>query len=107
VPTERIPKTHEQRWYPEVGGGQTLRVPYDGGPFDDTLFAVERQTWDHTTCNACVTVIPAMTLCYVTVQNPYVGLCVSCYETLVVAKINLLRGARWYMRRAVGIHGAA
>jgi hypothetical protein len=107
VPTERLPKTHEQRWYSEVGGGQILRVPYDGGPFDDTLFVVEKQAWDHTTCDGCTKVIPAMTLCYVTVQNPYVGLCISCYKTHVVSKISLLRRARWYMRRVVGAHGAA
>jgi hypothetical protein len=107
VPTERLPKTHEQRWYPEAGGGQTLRVPYDGGPFDDSLFVVEKRTWDHTTCDNCAAVIPAMTLCYVTVRNPYVGLCVSCYKTLVVSKVNLLRRARWHMRGVIGVHGAA
>jgi hypothetical protein len=42
VPADRLPKAHESRWCPESDGGLTLRVPYDGGPYDDSLFVIER-----------------------------------------------------------------
>lgn len=106
VPADRLPQG-ELRWYPEPNGGLTLRVPYDGGPYDGSLFVIERGAWDHTTCDSCTTHIPAMTLCYVTVSGPYIGLCVSCYRTLVVAKIALSRRALWHLQRLFGSESAA
>jgi hypothetical protein len=107
VPADRLPKAHELRWYPEPNGELTLRVPYDGSPYDDSLFAIERAAWDHTTCDNCTAHIPAMTLCYVTASGAYVGLCVSCYRTLVVAKIALSRRVLWHLRRLFRAHSAA
>jgi hypothetical protein len=107
VAADGLPKAHESRWFPEPDGGLTLRVPYDGGPYDDCLFVIERGAWDHTTCDNCTTHIPAMTLCYVMASGPYIGLCVSCYRTLVVAKIALSRRTLWHLRRLFGAHSAA
>ena len=71
------------------------------------LFAIEPGGWDHTTCDNCTAHIPAMTLCYVTAGSSYIGLCVSCYRTLVVAKTTLSRSALWHLRRLFGAHSAA
>lgn len=107
VPADRLPKTYESRWYPQPDGGLTLRVPYDGGSYDDALFTIERGAWDHTTCDNCTARIPAMSLCYVTASGSYIGLCVSCYRTRVVAKLDLSRRALWHLRRLLGAHRAA
>jgi hypothetical protein len=40
VSDDRLPKAYEARRYPESDGGLTLRVPYDGGPYDESLFAI-------------------------------------------------------------------
>jgi len=106
VSDDRIPNAYEARWYPESDGGLTVRVPYDGGPYYESLFAIEPGGWDHTTCDNCTAHIPAMTLCYVTAGGSYIGLCVSCYRTLVVAKTILSRRALWHLRRLFGVHSA-
>jgi hypothetical protein len=107
VPEDRLPKAHESRWYPEPDGGLTFRVPYDGATYDKNLFAIERGSWDHTTCDNCTARIPAMTLCYVTVSDTYIGLCVSCYRNLVVENLSFARRAVWHLRRLFGVHIAA
>ena len=87
-PRKLVPPGSEQRWYPQQNGGLQLMVPYDGGPFDASLFQIETGAWDHTTCDVCVARIPGMILCYVTTSDPYVGLCAKCYEKHAVRKTN-------------------
>ena len=75
---------YETRWYPEPGG-VTMKAPYDGGPFDQGIFRIEVGGWDHTTCDLCNARIPAMTLCYVTREDPYHAICESCFQQHVAA----------------------
>jgi len=72
-----IAKVGFSRWYP-VAGGQKVLVPYEGGPFDSTVFSIEKGAWDHETCKVCRGRIPAMTLCWVTKEGPYIILCEQC-----------------------------
>jgi hypothetical protein len=73
------------RWYP-VGGGHRVLIPKDTGQYDPNRFELAPQAWDHEHCHVCREVIPAMTLCWVTVRDPYVLLCAGCYANHVQAK---------------------
>ena len=106
-PKDRIPSTPEQRWYPQPDGSTKLVVPYDGGAFDQSLFHIEPRAWDHTTCDKCNSRIPAMTICFVTEQDPYVALCSACYEKHVATHLGVLRLALWRAKRIIGTHAAA
>ena len=104
-PKEKIPGSSESRWFPQDDGSLRLLVPNTGQPFDATLFHIEADAWDHTTCDRCVTRIPPMTLCYVTKFDPYVELCVECYAKHVVRRRGLLYAALWQTKRLIGIDG--
>ncbi len=67
------------RWYP-VSGGQKVLFPYEKQSFDTKFFQIEKKAWDHEHCKLCGESIPAMTLCWVTEQGPYILLCVMCYK---------------------------
>lgn len=96
----------ESRWYP-VQGGLRLAIPYEGQPLKDSPFQVEERLWDHSTCDYCSKIIPAMTLCYVTESGIYVGLCVNCYATLVGTRVGPMRSLIWQIKRLVGSDDAA
>ena len=102
-----IPSCYEQRWYPQQDNTLRLLVLYSGGDFDSSLFHIEPKAWDHTTCDLCVTRIPAMTVCYVTKFDPYVGLCSGCYRKYIVHKVNVGRLVLWYVKRMLGVYAAA
>lgn len=97
-PKEKLPPG-ESRWYPEEDGGLRLRVPYLEQSFDAGLFEVEPGGWDHTTCDVCVKRHPPMTLCYVTRFDPYIELCIQCYEKYVVRRRGLLYRVIWHAKR--------
>jgi hypothetical protein len=114
LPKEKIPGSHEQRWYPLEDGSLKLLVPYENQPFDQAMFHIEERAWDHTTCDVCVVRIPPMTLCYVTKPpwlsrhtppDPYVDLCTGCYEKYVVNRRGVVRRILWKAERLVGIDG--
>jgi hypothetical protein len=107
VAAEHIPPTYEQRWYPQEDGSLRLRIPYNGGPFDNSFFQIMPGGWDHTTCDLCTVHIPAMTLCYVTRSGRYVGLCAQCYSRSIVTRVGLIRGLVWKAKRMLGIYAAA
>ena len=68
------------RWFP-VDGGHCVLIPYDGREYDECVFSIEPGGWDHEHCKVCREPIPAMTLCYNTEPGqPYILLCVDCYE---------------------------
>lgn len=104
---ELIPPSYEQRWYPQKDGSLRLLVPYDGATFDSNIFRIEPGAWDHTTCDLCNSRIPAMTLCYVTKYDPYIGLCSNCYKEHVVKKVGALRSLLWQLKTWLGLHSAA
>jgi len=85
VLTNELRRWHEARWYPIEGGFRVL-VPHDGRSFDAARFSVEVGAWDHSTCDNCNARIPAMTLCWVTRRDPYVGLCEACYTREISRK---------------------
>jgi hypothetical protein len=95
------------RWYPQEDGALLGMVPYHGEQFDPHKFHVERDGWSHEDCDVCTTRIPPMTLCYVTVRDPYYSLCAKCYKSEVVRHLPIHRVAVWRVRRALGKHGAA
>jgi len=102
-----IPPSYEQRWYPQEDGSVRLLVSYGGGPFDSTLFHIERGAWDHTTCDLCNVRIAAMTLCFVTKHNPYIALCSGCYSKHVVNHRSFLTQILWHAKRLVGLNATA
>ena len=102
-----IPASHEQRWYPMPDGATTLYVPYSGKAFDATIFRVVPGGWDHTTCDVCTVVIPPMTLCYVTTEGPYVGLCPGCYSSFVVRNASIISRVLSHVKRLAGVRSGA
>jgi hypothetical protein len=104
-PKELIPASYEQRWYPQDDGSLRLLVPNMGQPFDPTLFHIETAAWDHTTCDFCVTRVPPMTLCYVTVPSAdvYFELCSRCYGIHVVKPSGLIRLILWRAKCLMGV----
>ena len=77
--TAELRRWPEARWYPLDGGGFRVLVPDIGLPYDAKTFSVESGGWNHSTCDNCRAHIPAMTLCWVTRNDPYVELCADCY----------------------------
>src|SRR4051812_2989761 len=77
-PEKDIPPAFETRWFPQEDGGLRLMTQYDGGPYNDKFFSKKKRGWDHTPCDVCNRRIPAMTLCFVTADSPYMGLCWQC-----------------------------
>ena len=70
------------RWYPAEGGHRVL-ILYEGGwPFDSTELTVRPGAWDHDHCGRCNKSIPSMTLCWASVSDPLVLLCVECHADL-------------------------
>ena len=107
MPPDVIPKTPEQRWYPQPGGGLSLVVPFDGGEFDAERYHVVPGFWDHTTYDFCIARAPAMTVCYVTTRDPLIELCSRCYGREVASKSPVGRRLLWRARRWLGTHTAA
>jgi hypothetical protein len=78
---ETVARIGFSRWYP-VAGGHKVLIPYEGGAFDNSTFSIEKGAWNHEHCHVCQTNIPAMTLCWVTEDGPYIILCVECKAKL-------------------------
>ena len=97
----KLPNTSETRWYPQDDGTVRFLAPYDDGPYDKQMFHVEPKGWDHTSCDFCNSGIEAMTLCYVTVRNPYFQLCLKCYSTEVANKLSFVRNLVWRLRQHI------
>jgi RNA polymerase-binding transcription factor DksA len=51
----------------------------EAGQHDPDRFELAPRAWDHEHCDVCGDAIPAMTLCWVTVRDPYALLCVDCH----------------------------
>lgn len=97
---------YETRWFPRPDGCHVL-IPYDGGPFDPKVFHIEKDAWDHVTCDACNVRIKAMTRCYVTKYGAFIVLCAQCYQREVVARLPLVRVLAWRVKRYLGRDAAA
>ncbi len=74
---ETLSRIGFSRWFPEAGGHRVL-LPYEGGAYDTTHFRIEEKAWDHEHCKVCGEHIPAMTLCWVTEEGPFILLCTEC-----------------------------
>jgi hypothetical protein len=82
--TGSVKETLEQRfsrWYPQEGGHKVV-LPYEGGEYDPEHFRLEEKVWDHEHCRVCGESIPAMTLCWVTQEGPFIVLCTDCKEQM-------------------------
>jgi hypothetical protein len=81
-----IKRSGQSRWYPVTGGHRVL-IPKEAGQRDRDGFELALRAWDHEHCDVCGDTIPAMMLCWVTVRDPYVLLCIDCYAEQVQANI--------------------
>jgi hypothetical protein len=78
--SEMSDRCHESVWF-EAQGGHRVLFPYDGGPYDQSRFTLERQSWDYDECGVCSERIRPMTPCYVTTPGqPYILVCNRCYQ---------------------------
>jgi hypothetical protein len=91
-PVEVAMKSHPARWYPENGGHRVL-ILYEGGAYDNVIFRLEAEGWDHEDCDVCGKAIAPLALCYVTSLGPYIALCTSCYRRHVLTKISY-----WFLK---------
>jgi hypothetical protein len=78
---ETLDRIGFSRWYPEPGGHRVL-LPYDGGEYDSLHFRLEPKVWDHEHCKICGETIPAMALCWVTQEGPFIVLCRNCKDEM-------------------------
>ena len=82
----KVVDEYPTRWYPHDG---KLRVvvlfdrPFDY--YDSQRWQVEDEAWDHEHCDRCDADIPAMELCWVTWEDPYVLLCDECHAEVAAA----------------------
>jgi hypothetical protein len=70
--------SHRSRWYPLPGGTRVVVCMEREPDYDASKWKVEAGAWDHEHCDLCGENIPAMTLCWVTKDDPYVLLCAAC-----------------------------
>lgn len=77
--------SHRSRWYPVEGGFRVLVSMENQPEYDATAWQVEKGAWDHEHCDLCREHIPAMTLCWVTKNDPYVLLCGPCHQKVAAA----------------------
>ena len=78
---ETTSRSGMSRWFP-VEGGHRVQILYQGGDYDSARFSLITGAWDHDHCKRCGATIPAMTLCYVTENGPYIVLCEACHRLL-------------------------
>jgi hypothetical protein len=81
---EALARKGQSRWYPKSGGHKLL-ILNEGEPVDSARFTLEKGAWDHEHCNGCRARIPSMTLCWVSVADPYTILCEHCYGAVTGA----------------------
>lgn len=72
-------RSGQSRWYP-VEGGHRVLILFEGGEYNPSRFKLLNRAWDHEHCSRCGASIPSMTLCWVTVEEPYVLLDESCFR---------------------------
>ena len=73
---------HRSRWSP-ISIGHRVLVPYEGQEYDPKVFEIAIGAWDHEHCDLCDLHIPAMTLLWVTREDPYVQLRERCFRQRV------------------------
>jgi hypothetical protein len=98
VKEEDFPPVYEKRYFPMEHGTGRWVIPHDGGPYDASVFSLEPNGWDHTTCDACNVRLWPQDLRYVTSSGPYIELCPGCYRKHVARKLGLGRYMRWLIR---------
>jgi hypothetical protein len=71
--------SRRSRWYPVEGGTRVVVERQENDPDDAPRWHVEKGARDHEHCDLCGAHVPAMTSCWVTVNDPYVLLCEACH----------------------------
>ena len=97
----KLPLSRETRWYPLDDGRIRFLAPHWGDKYDETTFQLASKAWDHTTCDLCISTVPAMKLFYVTKHDPNIQLCLKCYSNRVVSKLSLVRNLTWRIRQFI------
>lgn len=71
-----------QRWFPQEGG-HLVKIPNIFDSYDNKIFKLEKDAWDHEHCDKCGAAIYSGDLCWVTEpdNNQYL-FCDSCYQNL-------------------------
>jgi len=71
-----------QRWFPQKGG-HLVKIPNIFDSYDDNLFKIEKDAWDHEHCDKCGATINSGELCWIAGpdNNTYL-FCESCYQNL-------------------------
>jgi len=71
------------RWYPQ-DGGHLIKFPNIFEKYEENLFQLEKNAWDHEHCDKCGKTINANNKCWVaTIDDEYFYLfCDSCYLKL-------------------------
>lgn len=71
-----------QRWFPQ-DGGHLVKIPNVFDSYDDSLFKLEKDAWEHEHCDKCGATIDPDDLCWAAETNNTLYLfCESCYQNL-------------------------
>jgi hypothetical protein len=71
-----------QRWYPK-NDGHLVMCPNIFDNYDDRLFNLEKNAWDHEHCDKCGKTISADTDCWISHNTKnYYMFCDDCYKSL-------------------------
>jgi hypothetical protein len=85
-PSSEIQKVLEeagpQRWFPQEGG-HLVKIPNVFDSYDNTVFKLEKDSWDHEHCDKCGASINFGETCWTaeTDNNTYL-FCDNCYHNL-------------------------
>jgi hypothetical protein len=85
-PSSEVQKVLEeagpQRWFPQEGG-HLVKIPNAFDSYDNTVFKLEKNSWDHEHCDKCGTMINSGELCWAAEANNNTYLfCDNCYQNL-------------------------
>jgi hypothetical protein len=70
------------RWFPQ-DGGHLVKIPNIFDSYDEKLFKIEKDAWDHEHCDKCGGTIEYDEICWVTeLENNRYLFCNSCYRKL-------------------------
>jgi hypothetical protein len=71
-----------QRWFPQEGG-HLVKIPNVFDSYDDSIFKIEKDAWDHEHCDKCGATINYSDLCWAAdMENSTYLFCESCYQNL-------------------------
>jgi hypothetical protein len=71
-----------QRWFPQEGG-HLVKIPNVFDSYDDSIFKIEKNAWNHEHCDKCETTINSGDMCWAAESDNSTYLfCDDCYQNL-------------------------